>query len=59
MPEGGAPDPSAPTNLNSSKENEHQKDHEDQPQAATGVVAPTTAVGPGRQCANQKDDKDD
>ena len=34
------------------------KDDQDRSQAASGVIAPTCAIRPGRQCADQQDDHD-
>jgi hypothetical protein len=39
------------------REQEHHHDHQHQPQAATGAVAPISAVAPSRQAAHEQHDQ--
>jgi hypothetical protein len=45
--------------LDSAQKHQDQENHEEQAKAATGEVTPTSAMRPGGQRSEQKDDKDD
>ncbi len=49
---------SAALGLDDAEQPQEQKDQQDGANASGGVVAPTTAVGPGGDAANQKEDED-
>ena len=45
--------------LNSSYQQKHDDDHEQEAEATTRVISPAGAIRPGRQCADEYEDQDD